>query len=181
MKPGNRLVVCIDNTGYPVSLEQGGIYQTVDDPTLEEQSEIRVIDESGEDYIYDISRFKFLDVETQSPGTLVEHDGVRGVVIKDEQGLYPDGKTTIVVYEGTTYGTGTPTSELRIVGTDMPVADFKKCGAGRGPDCCIFLVCGPDGLECARFGNLRNLILARQSGMNAQRNPAEMYPQCQLE
>ena len=55
MKQSNseiRFVVCVDNEGYPASLELRKIYQVVPDLQAAGQKLIRVIDESGEDYLY---------------------------------------------------------------------------------------------------------------------------------
>lgn len=45
-------VVCIDNSGYPASLESRKIYQRLPDSSAEEDGFVRVVDESGEDYLY---------------------------------------------------------------------------------------------------------------------------------
>ena len=50
--PSRQLVVCIDNDGYPASLERRKIYIALRDPAAEKHSLLRVIDESGEDYMY---------------------------------------------------------------------------------------------------------------------------------
>ena len=47
-----RFVVCINNENYPASLELNKIYTVVPDAEIEADGELRVIDESGEDYIY---------------------------------------------------------------------------------------------------------------------------------
>ena len=47
-----RYVLCVSNEKYPVSLEARKIYQCVPDPQAEAHEQIRVIDESGEDYLY---------------------------------------------------------------------------------------------------------------------------------
>jgi hypothetical protein len=54
--------VCINNTGYPASLEAGKLYQVVSDAEAEKHGLIRVIDESGEDYGYSAERFFVLNV-----------------------------------------------------------------------------------------------------------------------
>ena len=54
--------VCINNTGYSVSLEAGKLYQVLPDVEAEKHGLIRVIDESGEDYGYTSERFFVLDV-----------------------------------------------------------------------------------------------------------------------
>ena len=50
VKTLSRFVVCIDNSDYPSSLELHKIYPVLEDKDLE-AGDIRVIDESGEDYI----------------------------------------------------------------------------------------------------------------------------------
>lgn len=50
-------VRCIRNDGYPVSLEVGRTYQVVPDADATPEDEIRVIDESGEDYLYPADYF----------------------------------------------------------------------------------------------------------------------------
>ena len=47
-----QLVICIKNDDYPVSLETRKIYEAISDIEAEKHKQIRVIDESGEDYIY---------------------------------------------------------------------------------------------------------------------------------
>ncbi len=48
----SRFVVCVENKGYPVSLELRKIYQAMPDPGAARHGLVRVIDESGEDYLY---------------------------------------------------------------------------------------------------------------------------------
>lgn len=47
-----QFVVCINNEGYPASLDLRKIYRVLPDERAEEHSLIRVVDESGEDYLY---------------------------------------------------------------------------------------------------------------------------------
>jgi len=47
-----RFVVCVRNTGYPASLEVRKIYTSLQDHTAEAHGMLRVVDESGEDYLY---------------------------------------------------------------------------------------------------------------------------------
>ena len=49
--------ICINNEGYPVALEMFATYETIPDDQAEKRGLIRVIDESGEDYLYPKSRF----------------------------------------------------------------------------------------------------------------------------
>jgi hypothetical protein len=53
-----QLVVCIDNTDYPASLEKRKIYIELRDALAEKQGLTRVIDESGEDYLYPKTLFR---------------------------------------------------------------------------------------------------------------------------
>jgi hypothetical protein len=57
-QPSKRdYAVCIDNKGYEVSLEHGKIYQVLPDRTGADHGYLRVVDESGEDYLFDSERF----------------------------------------------------------------------------------------------------------------------------
>ena len=51
-RAARRLVICIDNSGYEVSLERRKIYLSIPDARAEKLGQLRVIDESGEDYLY---------------------------------------------------------------------------------------------------------------------------------
>jgi hypothetical protein len=54
--------VCINNTDYPASLELHKIYQVLPDEEAARDGDIRVIDESGEDYLYPASFFVVIEV-----------------------------------------------------------------------------------------------------------------------
>ncbi len=47
-----RFVICIRNEGYEVSLERCKVYEVIPDPASGLHRLLRVIDESGEDYLY---------------------------------------------------------------------------------------------------------------------------------
>ncbi len=52
-KPRSKqLVVCINNEGYPASLEKRKIYVSLRDPVAEKRGLLRIIDGSGDDYLY---------------------------------------------------------------------------------------------------------------------------------
>ena len=58
-KPKSKqLVVCIRNDGYPVSLEKRKIYVALRDPASEKHGLLRIIDESGDDYLYPKTFFR---------------------------------------------------------------------------------------------------------------------------
>src|SRR5207253_5420105 len=49
-QPG--FVVCVDNSDYLASLEMHKIYRVIPDEDAAQDGDIRVVDESGEDYLY---------------------------------------------------------------------------------------------------------------------------------
>ena len=57
-------VICINNEGYPVSLVMNAIYETLPDDEAAKHKLIRVIDESGEDYLYPESCFVSMPPQT---------------------------------------------------------------------------------------------------------------------
>jgi hypothetical protein len=58
----HRFVACVRNAGYAASLEVRKIYLVVPDEDAERQGQLRVIDESGEDYLFAAERFVGIDV-----------------------------------------------------------------------------------------------------------------------
>ena len=64
-----QFVICIDNNNYQVSLELFKIYVALPDEKAEKYNLIRVLDKSGEDYLYPINMFarvKLLDESAQN-------------------------------------------------------------------------------------------------------------------
>ena len=59
---GKQFVVCLKNEGYEVSLERRKIYRVLPDPEAAKHRQIRVVDESGEDYLYPKSFFAPLEL-----------------------------------------------------------------------------------------------------------------------
>ena len=57
-----RFVVCVDNSDYEASLELHKIYTVVSDPDALEDGDLRVVDESGEDYLYAAGRFMAIEI-----------------------------------------------------------------------------------------------------------------------
>ncbi len=53
----SKLVICIENSDYPASLEKRKIYELLPDPEAEKIGQVRIIDESGEDYLYPSNLF----------------------------------------------------------------------------------------------------------------------------
>ena len=54
--------LCLNNEGYAASLEVGKVYRIVRDDKAAIHGYIRVIDESGEDYAYTVSRFHLIQL-----------------------------------------------------------------------------------------------------------------------
>lgn len=54
--------ICIDNEGYEASLELRKIYQVVPAESNDPAGYIRIIDESGEDYLYNAKGFEIIDL-----------------------------------------------------------------------------------------------------------------------
>ena len=57
-----QLVVCIDNGGYPASLETRKIYVVLPDSDAEQHGLMRIIDESGDDYLYPKGLFRLIEL-----------------------------------------------------------------------------------------------------------------------
>ena len=58
----SQFVICINNSGYPASLELHKIYAVLPDERAAEDDFLRVVDESGEDYLYSAKRFVSVDL-----------------------------------------------------------------------------------------------------------------------
>jgi len=59
--PTKPFALCIDNTDYQASLIPGKVYRVVPDPRAAKDDFVRIVDESGEDYLYHKSHFVFVD------------------------------------------------------------------------------------------------------------------------
>ena len=58
----HQLVICIENEDYSASLEKRKIYESLPDPVAKKHHQIRVIDESGEDYLYPEEYFIYVNL-----------------------------------------------------------------------------------------------------------------------
>ena len=66
-----QFAVCMKNTGYPSSLELHKIYRVIPDEDAAEDGDIRVVDESGEDYLYPAKWFAELKVPQEVQESLM--------------------------------------------------------------------------------------------------------------
>ncbi|MCX7046164.1 MAG: hypothetical protein NTX50_11850 [Candidatus Sumerlaeota bacterium] len=62
MNSKSQYVVCVDNEGHEVSLEIRKTYKTIPDALAAKHGMVRVIDESGEDYLFDEGCFKAINI-----------------------------------------------------------------------------------------------------------------------
>ena len=69
---GRRFVVCVRNTGYAASLEQNKIYLAIPDDDAEQHGQLRVVDESGEDYLFSADRFVAIEVPAAVRASLLK-------------------------------------------------------------------------------------------------------------
>jgi hypothetical protein len=82
--PSKQLVVCIDNDGYAASLQKRKIYVALRDLAAERHGLLRVIDESGHDYLYPKTFFRTIAsppaVERAVPATARVRSAMRRAI-----------------------------------------------------------------------------------------------------
>ncbi len=67
-----RFVACVDNDGYPASLELHKIYRVPPDEDAR-SDDLRIVDESGEDYLYSAKRFVLLKLPQEVERSLLQN------------------------------------------------------------------------------------------------------------
>lgn len=55
-------VICLRNAGYEASLDRGARYRLLPDEEAARHHQVRIVDESGEDYLYPESCFSRIDL-----------------------------------------------------------------------------------------------------------------------
>lgn len=68
--PERHFAICVRNENYPASLELRKLYVVLEDPFAAEHQMIRIIDESGEDYLFPDSYFVRVQLPTAVERTL---------------------------------------------------------------------------------------------------------------
>jgi len=58
----HKFVVCVANTGYEASLELRKLYESLPDRQAQKLGQVRIIDESGEDYLYPAEFFEAVEL-----------------------------------------------------------------------------------------------------------------------
>ena len=62
LSPNPQFAVCVENSEYPASLELHKLYRVVPDEDAGRDGDVRIIDESGEDYLYPTEYFVVIEV-----------------------------------------------------------------------------------------------------------------------
>ena len=68
-----RFAVCVNNDGYPASLELHKIYCVLPDEGVEADGDLRIVDESGEDYLYPAQRFILVELPQAVEKSLLQN------------------------------------------------------------------------------------------------------------
>jgi hypothetical protein len=68
----SRFAICVDNSEYPASLELHKLYRVLPDEDAAEDGDLRIIDESGEDYLYPAEYFVVIEVPRQAAQALTK-------------------------------------------------------------------------------------------------------------
>jgi hypothetical protein len=67
-----HFVICVRNDDHPASLELRKLYPVLDDAFADEHEMVRVIDESGEDYLYPMTYFVRVELPASVERTLAK-------------------------------------------------------------------------------------------------------------
>jgi hypothetical protein len=63
--------ICIDNDGYEAALELRKIYQVLPPELNDPKEYVRIVDESGEDYLYNRKAFEMIDLPQRTERKLM--------------------------------------------------------------------------------------------------------------
>ena len=66
-----RFAVCLNSSTYPDDLKVRTVYQVLPDDSAARSNYIRVVDETGEDYLYPAEYFVFVDVPPEAAKALM--------------------------------------------------------------------------------------------------------------
>ena len=94
-QPTKQFALCVDNEDYEVALTLGKVYPILPDARAAKDDFVRIVDESGEDYLYHKSHFVFVDFPspirkrilalTGPPNTPLQADERRAKVVSRRQ------------------------------------------------------------------------------------------------
>jgi hypothetical protein len=75
---GSQYYICVKNKGYSASLQLRTVYPGISDPEAESHGMLRIVDESGEDYLFPASFFVPIEV----PEAAIHALGGRGLTTR---------------------------------------------------------------------------------------------------
>ena len=58
----SNFVICVKNDDHPASLEVRKLYSRIPDSDAESHGQVRIVDESGEDYLYPAEYFRAIEL-----------------------------------------------------------------------------------------------------------------------
>lgn len=76
MRRISQFVVCVNNSDYPASLELRKLYQVIPNAAAAKLHQIRVVDESGEDYLYPTKYFVAVSLPSSTEKAVLQADGL---------------------------------------------------------------------------------------------------------
>ncbi|MFA5050599.1 MAG: hypothetical protein WC499_00575 [Patescibacteria group bacterium] len=124
--------------------------------------------------------------------TVVSYKGMEGIscgnLVGPIQGVFShcnlDETAVLFFGDGIIAAIAVKTDELKVIELEkeIKITDIKKCGGGRGKDCCIFLrlVQKLGSVQCIRCDNIERKIAMTQNHNGGERIPTERYPGCQI-
>jgi len=68
----NKFLLCVNNEGYEASLELRKLYENIPDKDAERHGQVRIIDESGEDYLYPAKYFASVRLLTETKNKMLQ-------------------------------------------------------------------------------------------------------------
>ncbi|OGO30529.1 MAG: hypothetical protein A2Z29_11150 [Chloroflexi bacterium RBG_16_56_11] len=68
----NKFLLCVEHRGYKASLELRKLYENIPDKEAERHGQLRIIDESGEDYLYPANYFAPVRLLTETRKRILE-------------------------------------------------------------------------------------------------------------
>src|SRR5437870_378730 len=69
-KRTERFAICVNNDEYPASLDLHKVYRVLRDKEAEQDGDLRVVDESGEDYLYPAEYFVLVELPAKTARAL---------------------------------------------------------------------------------------------------------------
>jgi hypothetical protein len=69
----DRFVLCVESGDYQASLEPRKVYRVISDPAAEAKGLVRVVDESGEDYLFPATLFVPIEVPADAALAFATH------------------------------------------------------------------------------------------------------------